>query len=97
MADEKKYHEYPKSVGMKLRELLPFIRMSGYSNYDELGTVILCPEGEEWTWVEINLSNCLLEPLGDLIVESIDADGDEIRLWIMTDEYNWFKPKESES
>lgn len=94
MAENNKYHIYQKANGIKLRDLLPLIRGATYSNYDELGTVVLCPECEEWTWVEMNISNCLFEQLGDLIVEEIDADGDRIRLWIKTDEFNWFKPKE---
>ena len=96
MAENNKYHTYQKANGIKLRDLLPLIRSASYSNYDELGTVVICPECEEWTWVEFNLSNCLLDLLGDLIVGSIDADDGKIRLWIRTDEFNWFKPKESE-
>ena len=96
MDEKKTFHSFPKSDGMKLREFLPMIRSAGYSNHDELGLpVIICPECEEWTWVEFNsVSCCILDLLGDLIVESIDVDNDKLKLWIKTDEFNWFKPKE---
>ena len=94
MDEQKKYRNFPRANSMKLRDLLPMIRCSGYSNYDDTGTVVICPECEEWTWVEFNLSSCLLDLMGDLMVESIDADEGEIRLWIQTDEFNWLKPKE---
>lgn len=94
MDEQKKYHNFPRANSMKLRDVLPMIRCSGYSNYDETGTVIISPECEEWTCVEFNLSSCLLDLLGDLIVERIDADEGKIRLWIKTDEFNWIKPKE---
>ena len=96
MDDKKPFHNFPKHDGIKLRALLPMIRSAGYSNYDELGLpVIICPECEEWTWVEFNsVSCCILDLLGDLTVESIDVDDDKLKLWIKTDEYNWFKPRE---
>ena len=83
---------------MLLKELLPMIRLSGYCHKDESGSnIILCPEGEEWTHVSFNQNSGLLDALGDLTVESIDAEDSDIRLWLKTDDYNWFKPKESES
>ena len=95
--EAKKYHNFKKSE-IKLRDLLPLIRPTGYSNYDELGGgIILCPECEEWTWVEFNLSNGILDLLGDLTVESIDAHDDKIKLWIKTDEFNWFRPEKTET
>lgn len=99
MDEEKIYHTFPKSDGIKLRDLLPMVRSAGYSNYDELSMpVIICPECEEWTWVEFNsVSCCILDLLGDLTVESIDVDDNKLKLWIKPDEYNWFKPKEEEA
>ena len=92
--EKTKYHTFCKKT-MKLKELLPMIRTSGYSNYDEGGTeIILCPECEEWTHVRFSENSGLLDLLGDLVVEGIDADDDNIMLWIKTDEYNWFRPKE---
>jgi len=58
---------------------------------DEGGaTIRLCPECEEWTHVRFNENSCFLDLLGDLLVESLDVDDDEIVLWIKTDDYNWF-------
>ena len=95
MENEKRYRRFPKRK-MKLRDVLAMIRPSGYSNYDEAGgKVILCPECEEWTWVEFTASNGLLDLLGDLTVDSFNAyENDAIQIWIETDEFNWFKPKE---
>lgn len=94
---DKKYHHYPKT-DKRLKEILPLIRSAGYSNRDELGySITLCPECEEWTWVKFNASSCILDVLGDLRVESIDAEEGNFKLWIITDDYNWFsKPKKSE-
>lgn len=93
MSEEKKYRTFQRKT-MKLKELLPLLRSSGYSNYDEGGLdVILCPECEEWTHVRFNLHSGLLDLLGDLTVESIDAEEGNIVLWIKTDEYNWFGGK----
>ena len=92
MAEEimNKYHTFGHAE-IKLKELLPLIRTSGYSSRDELGTdVILSPECEEWTWVKFNASSGFLDLLGDLIVTSIDADEGDIQLWIKTDDFNWF-------
>ncbi len=96
MDEKKAFHNFPEHDGIELRAILPMIRSAGYSNYDELSLpVIICPECEEWTWVEFNsVSCCILDLLGDLIVESIDVDDNKLKLWIMTDEFNWFKPKE---
>ena len=93
---EKKIYRTFKKAEIKLRDLLPLIRLEGYSNFDELGTrIILCPECEEWTWVEFCASSALLDMLGDLTVTGIDAESErKIQCWIKTDEYNWFKPKE---
>lgn len=86
---DKKYHHYTKAE-MKLKEILPLIRPAGYSNRDELGySITLCPECEEWTWVKFNASSCILDVLGDLRVESIDAEEGNFKLWIITDDYNW--------
>ena len=90
---EYEYHTFPKKT-MPLKELLPLLRMSGYSNRDECGSdVMICPECEDWTWVKFNLHSCLLDKLDDLIVESIDYSGGEncIMLWVQTDDFNWFK------
>ncbi|MBQ6321696.1 MAG: hypothetical protein IJI24_02390 [Lachnospiraceae bacterium] len=80
-----------QSRTVPLKNLLPLIRMSGYDNRDEGGkTIRLCPECEEWTHVRFNENSGFLDLLGDLLVESLDADDDEIVLWIKTDDYNWF-------
>ena len=43
---------------------------------------------------KFNASSCILDVLGDLRVESIDAEEGNFKLWIITDDYNWFsKPK----
>ena len=97
MSEEKKYHTFGKKQ-MKLKEILPLIRNSGYSNYDDGGKdVVLCPECEEWTHVKFNLHSGLLDLLGDLTVESLDADDSDIWLWIKTDEYNWFRIREEKN
>ena len=86
----KKYHTFQKSR-TKLKDILPLIRSSSYSNYDESGTdIIICPECEDWTHVRFNAHSCLLDLLGDLTVENIDAEDSDIRLWIKTDDFNWF-------
>ena len=94
--DETKYRTFPKKT-MLLKELLPMFQSSGYSNYDESGSnIIICPECEEWTHVKLNMHSCLLALLGDLKVTDIDADENDIVVWVETDEFNWFKPKEGE-
>ena len=94
--DDIKYRTFPKKT-MLLKELLPMFRSIGYSNYDESGTsLIICPECEEWTHVEFNLHSGLLPLLGDLVVTDIDANTDgNLIVWVETDEFNWFKPKEN--
>ena len=96
MADEKTYRHFPKKT-MKLRDVLAMIRPAGYSNYDECGgKVVICPECEEWTWVEFTASNGLLDFLGDLVVDSFNADENgAIQIWIQTDEFNWFDTERS--
>jgi len=90
MSEETKYHTFKRKT-MKLKELLPLIRSSCYSNRDEAGSdVVLCLECEEWTHVKFNLNSGLLDLLGELTVESIDADDSDIWLWIKTDDFNWF-------
>ena len=91
MGDElKRYHNFPHKTA-KLRDVLALIRCGAYSNYDEGGEeIILCPECEEWTHVKFNSHSCLLDLLGELTVESISVEDDAFRLFIKTDEYNWF-------
>ena len=95
MPDDKIYRTFPKRT-MMLRDVIAMIRPAGYSNYDEVGEeVVLCPECEEWTWVKFNAANGLLDLLGDLTVDSFNAtEKGQIQIWIETDEFNWFKPKE---
>lgn len=94
---DKKYHHYPKTE-KRLKEILPLIRSAGYSNSDELGySITLCPECEEWTWVKFNASSCILDVLWDLRVESIDAEEGNFKLWIITDDYNWFRSPEGKT
>ena len=90
MSEEKKY-KYFQTKEEPLKDVLPLIRSRSYSNWDEGGTkVILCPECEEWTHVEFDVNSGFLDLLGNLIVESVDAEDNAIKLWIKTDEYNWF-------
>lgn len=90
MSESDKTNRFHKGA-IPLKNLLPLIRLSGYDNRDEGGkTIRLCPECEEWTHVRFNENSCFLDLLGDLLVESIDADDGEIVLWIKTDDYNWF-------
>ncbi len=85
-----KYHTFPQKK-VFLKELLPLIRSSCSSNYDESGTnIVICPECEEWTHVEFDANSCLLDLLGNLIVTDIDARDGDIIVWIETDEFNWF-------
>ena len=72
----------------KLSEIVEILRDPTYSRSDEQGSVLLCLECEEWTWVEINLASGLLDFLGDIIVENIDIDDNKARLWIKTNPYN---------
>lgn len=96
-AEDEKYHHYPKAE-MKLKEILPLIRTTGYSNRDELGySITLCPECEEWTWAKFNASSCFLDALGDLRVVSIDAEEGNFKVWITTDDYNWFRSFEGKT
>ena len=53
-------------------------------------------ECEEWTHVIFNVNSGFLDLLGQLTVTDIDCDDDGIRLWVKTDDYNWFAPSESE-
>ena len=87
--ENKKSHVFKRAT-MKLKDILPLIRSSGYDNRDESGTdVIICPECEEWTHVKFNLNSGLLDLLGELTVENIDAEDDDIVLWIKTDDFNY--------
>ena len=80
-----------KKASMKLKELLPLFRSSGYSNYDEAGNnLIICPECEEWTWAKFNLHSGLLDLLGDLDVTDIDTDDGDIKVWVETKAFNYF-------
>lgn len=90
MSEEKKYRTF-KTKEAPLKEVLQLIRDKSYSNWDEGETIILCPECEEWTHVEINANSGFLDLLGDLIVEGINAEDGNVKLWIKTDEYNWFR------
>ena len=77
---------------MKLKDLLPMLRSSGYDHRDESGTdIIIAPECEEWTHVKMNLNSGILDLLGELDVQNIDADEDDIVLWVETDRYNFFE------
>ena len=80
-----------KKSSMKLKDLLPLFRSSGYSNYDEAGSnLIICPECEEWTWAKFNLHSGLLDLLGDLDVTYIDTDDGDIKVWVETKAFNYF-------
>ena len=91
MSEKAVYHNFQKRTD-KLRNVVALIRSSCYSHGDEGGmNIILCPECEEWTHVSFNMNSGLLDLLGDLTVESIDAEDGDILLWIKTDDYNWFR------
>ena len=76
---------------MKLKGLLPLLRGTCFGPEDENGTYVsLRPECEEWTWVRLNLNSGLLDLLGELTVQTIDAEEDDIVLWIETESYNCF-------
>lgn len=91
------YHKF-EGATMKLKEILPMIRCRGYSNSDEGGkSIILCVECEEWTHVAFNENSGLLDLLGEIIVENIDAREDDIMLWIRTDDFNWFNSSKEET
>ena len=54
---EKTVHNFPKS-SMRMKEILPLLRMAGYSNRDEAGTnIVICPECEDWTHVKFNANS----------------------------------------
>ncbi len=74
----------------KLKELLPMFRNSGCDRCDEGGKIIIRPECEEWTWVTFNVNSGLLDLLGDLTVQNIDADEDDIVVWVKTASFNSF-------
>ena len=88
---------FSRAKPFQLKDILPLIRLSGYSRKDESGcTVKLCPEAEEWTQVIFNVNSGLLDVLGELTVTDISDDDDGICLWLKTDDYNWFAPSGSE-
>ena len=95
--DEQKQKQpvFRRAKPFLLKDILPLIRSSGYSHKDESGyTVKLSPECEEWTHVIFNVNSGFLDLLGQLTVTDIDCDDDGIRLWVKTDDYNWFAPSE---
>lgn len=77
---------------MKLKKLLALLG-SGNVDYqdDAQRYIVIRPECEEWTWVRLNLNSGLLELLGDLDVESIDADDGDIAVWVRTESFNCFR------
>ena len=88
--DLKKYHHFQRKEA-KLKDVLALIRSGAYSNYDEGGDeIVICPECEEWTHVKFNSHSCLLDLLGELIVETISVEDGCLEVWIKTDEFNWF-------
>lgn len=90
MSEKTKFHTF-ESRTILLKDLLPILRGGSYSNYDQSATdVELRPECEDWTHVTFNLNSCFLDLLGDLLVESVEADDGNLVIWIKTDEYNWF-------
>lgn len=89
--EEKEKNRRFQRKTMKLKELLPMFRSCCYDHSDEGGQdIVIRPECEEWTWVSFNLNSGLLDLLGELTVETIDADEDDIVLWVKTDDYNTF-------
>jgi hypothetical protein len=85
-----KYHHFSTATA-KLKDVLALVRSGAYSNYDEGGEdIVICPECEEWTHVRFNSHSCLLDLLGELIVENISVHDGCLEVWIKTDEFNWF-------
>ena len=71
-----------------LRDLLPLLRDNSRVPNEDQGEILLCLESEQWTWVGVNLASGLLDLLGDLTVEAIGTNNDEIQLWIKTKSFN---------
>ena len=94
--DLKKYHRFQQKEA-KLKDVLALIRSGAYSNYDEGGDeIVICPECEEWTHVKFNSHSCLLDMLGELIVETISVEDGCLEVWIKTNEFNWFNVNKEE-
>lgn len=88
--EEEKNRRFQRKT-MKIKELLPMFRFSDYSHRDDgCRNIVIRPECEEWTWVSFNLNSGLLDLLGELTVETIDVEEDDIVLWVKTDDYNTF-------
>lgn len=97
MIPDEKFHTFEGKT-MKLKDLLPMVRGGGYSNYDTGGCdIILRPECEEWTHVAFNCNSGLLDLLGNLTIESIEAEDNDVVFWVKTDDYNWFKTGEGKA
>lgn len=69
-------------------DILPVLRGGAYSRQDEGQQVMICPECEEFTHVVFNVYSGLLDRLGDLIVTTVDADADCVRLWVKTGKFD---------
>lgn len=71
-----------------LGDLLPIIRYQAFSRKDEGQKIMLCPECEEFTHVVMNVNSGFLDLLSKVIIDSIDADDDCVRIWIRTGEFD---------
>lgn len=69
-------------------DLLTVLRGGAYSRQDEGQQVMICPECEEFTHVVFNVYSGLLDRLGDLIVTTVDADADYVRMWVKTGKFD---------
>ena len=72
---------------LTVKDIVELIR-SDIDLPNEEGTYIrICMESEEWTHVRINVNSVLLDMVGDMVVHAIDADRDDIRIWIKTQSF----------
>lgn len=73
---------------MTVGDLLPILRYNAFSRKDEGQKIMLCPECEEFTHVVMNVNSGFLDLLAGMVVDSIDADDDYVRIWIRTGNFD---------
>ena len=73
---------------LTVKDIVELIR-SDIDHPDEEGHtyIRICMEAEEWTHVRINENSVLLDMIGDMVVDSIDADHGDICIWIKTQSF----------
>lgn len=69
-------------------DILPALRGGAYSRAEDGQKVMICTECEEFTHVVFNAYSGLLDRLGDLIVTTVDADADCVRMWVKTGNFD---------